>query len=126
MSAARDKGTKAETALVHYLRGYFQPWLPDVAAGIGRHPLNGAVDVGDIRGVPSTVIQVKNTNRLDLAGAVDAARVQAANAEDDVYAAWIKRRGHSDPGRWYFATDGEIGARLLHSYVLHHLGRCEA
>jgi hypothetical protein len=124
VSAARDKGTRAETAVVHYLRDFFRPWMPDVAAGIGRHPLNGAVDLGDIRGVPCTVLQVKNTQRLDLAGAVDAARLQAANAEDDIYAAWIKRRGTTDPARWYFVTDGEIGARLLHSYVLHHVGRC--
>lgn len=125
MSAARDKGTRAETAVVDYLRSYFGPWLPDVAAQIDRHPLHGRNDVGDIRGVPTSALQVKNTKSLDVAGAVDAARIQAANADADVYAAWMKRRGRRDPADWYFVTDGEIGARLLHNYVLHHLGRCE-
>jgi hypothetical protein len=124
VSVLRDKGTRAETAVVHYLRQYFKPWMPEVAAQIGRHPLNGAVDLGDIRGVPATVLQVKNTQRLDLAGAVDAARRQGANADADIHAAWIKRRGTASPARWYFATDGEIGARLLHNYVLHFQGRC--
>lgn len=117
MSAARDKGTKAESAVVGFLRARLHPWLPDIAAQIDRHPLKGRTDVGDIRGLPGTVIQVKNTNRLDLPAALDAARKQAAVAEAPLYAAWIKRRGTQDPGEWYVVLDGSTFTDVLLPYL---------
>ncbi|GAA4908325.1 hypothetical protein [Streptomonospora salina] len=117
MSTARNKGTKAETAVVRFLRGYLGVWLPHLIELIDRHPLRGRNDVGDIRGVPYTAIQVKSTKRLDIAGALDSARSQAAEAGTDVYAAWIKRRGATDPARWYVVLDGEGFARLLLHYL---------
>jgi hypothetical protein len=117
MSAARDKGTRAETAVVNFLRGRISPWLPDIATGIDRHPLHGAADVGDIRGVPETVIQVKNTKRIDLAGALDSARLQATNADAALYAAWIKRRGKTNPDQWYVVLDGGTFTDMLLAYL---------
>jgi hypothetical protein len=117
MSAARDKGTRAETAVVNYLRDRLSPWLPEIAAQIDRHPLKGGADMGDIRGLPKVAIQVKNTKRIDLAGALDSARVQATHADAEVYAAWIKRRGTSNPDRWYVVLDGGTFTDLLLDYL---------
>lgn len=113
MSRSRDVGTRAETAVVRYLRSELaaRPLI------IERLALSGAHDRGDVAGVPDTVIQVKAARRIEPAAFLDAARVQASNAQASVYAAWIKRRGTTDPARWYALTDGEVFARLLDLHV---------
>lgn len=58
MSAARRKGTAAETAVTDYLRG---TW-PHAE----RRALNGAKDRGDIAGIPGAVWEVKSGARLAL------------------------------------------------------------
>jgi hypothetical protein len=53
MSTQRDAGTKAETAVVLWLRA--NGW-PDV----DRAPLRGLLDTGDLTGMPSHVLSVKH------------------------------------------------------------------
>jgi hypothetical protein len=108
MSASKAKGTRAESAIVEYLRR--RGWLQ-----AERRALAGRGDKGDVTGVPC-VIECKNTNRLDLAGAVDEANAEAANACADIGVAWIKRRGKGDPADWYVAMDGRTFTELLSAW----------
>jgi hypothetical protein len=94
VSAARRKGTSAETAAVDYLRGQGFPHAE-------RRALGGNKDRGDIAGIIGTVIEVKNCKTLDLAGWLRELEAEMAN-DGAVYGAVVhKRRGTSDVGRWY-------------------------
>ena len=51
MTASKDKGTRAETAVVRYCRGFFP--------AAERRALHGQQDVGDILLAPGIIIEVK-------------------------------------------------------------------
>jgi hypothetical protein len=106
VTASKKRGTAFESAVVAWLRANGRPQVE-------RRALNGARDRGDIAGLPNSVLECKATSRLDLAGAVDEARVEAANAGVDLYAAVIKRRGRGDPGDAYVVTDLRTWNRML-------------
>ena len=65
MSMAREKGTRMETAVTSFLREYFE----DTEGTIGRTPLKGARDEGDIRGLywkgGKVVLEVKNRRKFE-------------------------------------------------------------
>lgn len=85
MSASRRKGTAFETAVVNYLR----------EAGFGRaerRALGGKLDKGDIAGVDGWTFECKNERSIDLAGYMEEAGKEAANAGTEKYAAVVKRR----------------------------------
>ena len=103
---ARQAGTKWETAIVGTLVDHDWPHAE-------RRRLAGAHDRGDIAGIPGVVIEAKNTNRLELAAAVDEARTEAANAAAPIGVAWLKRKGHASPLNGYVVMDGETFLRLL-------------
>lgn len=106
MSANKQRGTAAETAIVNYLRQWF-PWAD-------RVPLSGARDRGDVTlGPGSPVHEVKHVARHDLAGWLDEAEAEAVNANAPFGVAWFKRRGTTDPGRWYVLMSGRSYVRLL-------------
>jgi len=67
VSKSKQKGTAAETAVVRYLRSLnFQhagPAFPNAE----RRALSGGKDMGDIAGIPDTVIEVKAAETLKLA-----------------------------------------------------------
>jgi Holliday junction resolvase len=106
MSRQRAKGTRAESAVVAYLRevGF------DHAE---RRALNGAQDKGDIAGIASVCIEVKDHRELRLAEFVDEAVAEGDNARADVAVAWIKRRGKASPADWYVAMTGTQFVSLL-------------
>lgn len=106
MSAAKQRGTAAETAVVRYLQRNGWPHAE-------RRTLSGANDKGDIAGVIGVCLEVKATKAIDLAGFVDEAEVERINAEAAVGAAWIKRRGKGSPAEWYVAMTGEQFVNLL-------------
>lgn len=106
MSASRAKGTRAESALVDYLRAHGWPYAE-------RRALGGNRDRGDIAGIPGTVIEVKNTARMELAEWVKEAEVEAGNDGAGVWFVVAKRRGHSDPGRWYAIATVDVMCGLL-------------
>lgn len=112
MSRQKQKGTAAETAVVRYLQcnGY-----PDVE----RRTLSGVHDRGDIAGLRSLVIEVKDHGRMDLAGWVEEAETERVNAGATHAAVWHKRRGKGDPADWYVTMRGEQFLRLLHSLYGH-------
>ncbi len=108
MSASRAKGTRAETWLVNYLnrRGFVHA---------ERRALRGAKDCGDIAGIPDVVIEVKNASRVDLAGWVREARVEALNADVPVFFVVAKANGKGEEkvGEWYAVTTVRVMCDLL-------------
>jgi len=73
----------------------------------------GAVDKGDIGGIPDLTIQVKNHKEMRLALWVDEARQQASNAGNAVFVVIHKRRGKGDPGQWYVTTTLQVFAETF-------------
>lgn len=73
---------------------------------IDRMPLRGSLDRGDITGVRTVLgervaVEVKNVSRLDLAGWVDEAVVEAGNGDAAVAVVVHKRRGKGRAGDQY-------------------------
>jgi hypothetical protein len=106
MSAAKKKGTTAETAVVQFLR----------AAGFTqteRRTLNGNKDRGDIAGIPGVVIEVKNCARQELGAWVAEAELERDNDHAALGVVWHKRRGKADPADWFVTMSGAQFAALL-------------
>lgn len=106
MSASRKKGTAAESALVEYLRsrGFVH---------VERRALRGARDCGDIAGIPGVVLEVKSAARVDLAGWVNEARVEALNDNAPVWFVVAKAPRKGKPADWYAITSVKVMADLL-------------
>ena len=94
MSAARRKGTAAETAVVRHL--HLRGW-PHAE----RRALHGNHDRGDIAGLPGVVLEIKNTKTINLAGWVTELEDEITNDQADTGAVIIKRRGTTHVGDWY-------------------------
>jgi hypothetical protein len=108
VSAARAKGTAAETAVVRFLQANGYPHAE-------RRALAGSQDRGDIAGIPGLVVEVKNAARTELAAWVDEAideslvghnGMDASGRVTDIGVVWHKRRGKGHPGDWYVTMDG--------------------
>lgn len=106
MSRSRAKGTAAETQVIAYLQS-----MGFVHAE--RRALNGAKDRGDVAGIPSTVIEIKNTVRPELAEWLKEATRERDNDHALWGVVWHKRRGKQFPGQWYVTTTGEDFVTLL-------------
>ena len=106
MSAAKKKGTAAESAVVTYLRaaGFVQA---------ERRTLNGTKDRGDIAGLPGVVIEVKNCARQELASWVAEAELERDNDGASLGVVWHKRRGRGSASDWFVTMSGAQFADLL-------------
>lgn len=108
MSASKQKGTRAETAVVRYLVGL---GLDDAH----RQPLSGAKDIGDIR-QGNAVFSVKDQpSRCSKAGypwaqieewLLELER-QRLNAGTTFAYLIMKRPGSADPADWWLVHDSE-------------------
>ena len=94
MTASRAKGTAAETAVVGFLRDLAWPHAE-------RRALHGNADTGDIAGLPGVVLEVKNAKRTELAAWLDELDAEIVNAHADTGVLVVKRRGHTNPGKWF-------------------------
>jgi hypothetical protein len=106
MSRARATGTRFESAIVDFLTRNGFPHAE-------RRALAGALDKGDITGIPSVVIEAKATKTITLAAFLDEALTERDNAGAAIGAAWIKRRGKGSAGDGYVVMDGHTYVRLL-------------
>lgn len=106
MSAAKDKGTRWETAIVHALRtaGF---------TGAERRAGRGARDGGDITGVPGLVVEAKNCRRDELAEWVDEAARERVNDGARYGVVWHHRRSKADPVDGFVTMSGGDFLRLL-------------
>lgn len=80
--------------------------------GVESRAQHGNHDKGDLINVPDWTLELKNTQVIDLAGAVDEARVEAINAGTLMYAAIVKRRRRSI-GEAYFVLPLALAVKLL-------------
>lgn len=104
----KAKGTSHESNLVTYLKSKWWPFAD-------RLSLSGAQDRGDVRlgdGI-SVVIEAKNEKSIDCAGYIKEVEAEMKNANAEVGFAWIKRRGTTDPGKYYVLMTGEVVVKLL-------------
>ncbi|MCH6197463.1 hypothetical protein MHT86_08140 [Corynebacterium mastitidis] len=97
--SARQAGTRFERQIADYLATH----LDD---RIDRRVKTGALDKGDIAGVrlpngQKVVIECKDTTRLNLAGWIGEAQIEAANDGAAIGLVAHKRRGHGQPADQY-------------------------
>ena len=83
MSKSKDKGTRMETAVVSYLRGFFG----DTEGTIHRSALHGTRDEGDVHGLSCRggriVLEVKNCRKYDLREWLRQVEAERGNADAD-------------------------------------------
>ena len=110
MSKAKQKGTAAEKAVVDMLveHGYTHA---------ERRALNGALDRGDITGIPFVVIEVKNQAQMQLATWVDELETEIANDKAHTGVLIHKRRGKSQPYNWYATMPVYVWLELLDHFT---------
>ena len=85
---SKQKGSLFERQVVEFLAVNGFP-------SAERRVLRGTKDAGDVSGVPGWVLELKATRIIDLASAVDEARIEAKNAGCTHFAAVVKRRNKS-------------------------------
>lgn len=86
MSKSKAKGTAAETAVVSFLASNGFPYAE-------RRALNGAVDLGDITGIPGIVLEVKNCKEYTFGAWMRETEVERANAKADYGVLVVKPKG---------------------------------
>ena len=101
---SKAKGSLFERQVVEFLNANGFPLAE-------RRVTRGAKDAGDISGVPGWVFELKATRTIDLAGAVDEARVEAGNAKAQWFAAIVKRRGKGIGDAYVVTTLKQFTAR---------------
>lgn len=106
VNKSKIKGTSAETAVVNYL-------IKNGALHAERRALTGNKDRGDIAGIPGVTIEVKNCARDALGSWIDELRTEMINDHADVGFVWHKRRGTTDPGKWFVTLTGEQVIAIL-------------
>jgi len=94
MSKQKQKGTRAESTVVEFLKQNGFPYAE-------RRALTGAADKGDITGIGPVVIEVKDHQKITLAQFVSELKEEVNNAKAQTGVAVIKRRGTLQVGDWY-------------------------
>jgi hypothetical protein len=106
VNKSKAKGTAAETAIANCLTEENIP--------AHRNALSGSADIGDISVWDGEItIEVKNEKRMALSEYVDEANKEKDNAKSWLGVAWHKRRGCTDPRRWYVTMDGESFIKII-------------
>lgn len=106
MSASKQKGTAAETAVVKYLQDHGFPYAE-------RRALHGTNDKGDITGCGPIVLEIKNHKTLDLSGWIKELEQEIANAKAKTGSVIAKKRGTTNVGDWYAILPTKILIELL-------------
>lgn len=106
MSKSKAKGTYFESQIVEFLCREGWTWCE-------RRSLNGALDKGDITGIPGVVIEAKNHGTLKLSEWIKEAEVERVNAKADIGVVWAKRRGVGNADEAYVVMTGRTFAELL-------------
>src|SRR5690606_36898147 len=111
MSRSKDIGTRAETAVVRYLRGAGWPHAE-------RRALTGARDLGDVTGTPGIVWEVKARKALisdrEIAEWMDETETERVNADAEIGVLVVRRAGvgEGNAGRWWAYLPAGTLARL--------------
>lgn len=94
MSKQKQKGTRAESAVVEFLRRNGFPYAE-------RRALAGVNDKGDISGLGPIVVEVKDHQKITLAEFVAELKQEVLNAEAETGVVIVKKRGTLNVGEWY-------------------------
>jgi Holliday junction resolvase len=105
-ASPRRKGSQFERSVVGYLRDNGFPQAARTLAGASD-------DRGDISGVGNCVLECKCAARIDLAGWLAEARLEAENAGLPRFAVVAKRRGVADVAESYAVVPLWLLAELL-------------
>ena len=89
MSKAKQKGTAAETALVRFLQGQGFPGAERRALGGG----GAGEDLGDITGIPSLCMEVKNHTTYKIPAWIKETEIERQNAKADFGILVVKPNG---------------------------------
>lgn len=98
VNRSKQKGTAWESRIVSYLKEHGFPYAE-------RRALSGALDKGDIA-LPGICIEAKNAKAIDLAGWMDEAVKEKANARVPIGVVCFPRRSHAT-GRAYVLMELE-------------------
>jgi predicted transcriptional regulator len=96
---SKQKGTRFETEVAEYL-------------GVERRTLGGSKDRGDLA-IVNWALELKATREIDLASAIDEARVEAKNAKAPYFAAIVKRRRKGVSEAYFVMTLAEARRFLV-------------
>ena len=113
---SKRRGTSAEVAVLKYVRGNGFPWAERLA-------LSGNADCGDISLLPGrlVVLEVKahasaatgQPGDAQLADWMSQTSTERVNAGADHGVLVVKRKGTTDPGRWFaYVTAGQFATLL--------------
>ena len=106
MSKSKQKGTAAETAVVNWLQSKGRKHVE-------RRSLNGVNDRGDIAGIPSVVLEVKNCARMELSKWLRELEVEMHNDKAKTGVVIHKKKGTTDVGQWYATLPVSLWFTLL-------------
>lgn len=109
VNKAGRKGTAGENGGVELFK--------EIWPAVERRKTNGAKDRGDLSPggypVPSVVVEIKNAATLNFSGWLKEAEDERINAGAEIGVVLAKRRGHTDPKKWYAMMTGETLVFLL-------------
>ena len=109
VNPSKDKGDRAERALVDFL---------DHEGFVARRIVAGAHDdIGDIEVSPDVVLEVKNRYRLELPEWCRNLEAQKGNKDAAFGFIAIKIRGKTNPLEWAYVIDGATFINILRGLV---------
>lgn len=94
MSKQKQKGTRAESQVVEFLKRNGFPYAE-------RRALSGVNDKGDITGMGPVVVEVKDHQKIVLSQFLSELKEEVVNADAQTGAAVVKKRGTLNVGEWY-------------------------
>ncbi len=109
-SAAKAKGSKAESDVVKWLKVNGFPYADRRIAG-------AQLDKGDISGVNGVTIEVKNHARMDLSAWVKELEVEIKNDSAWTGTVLHKRKGRSDVNEWYCTMPAKVWVELIRRII---------
>lgn len=105
MTASRAKGTRAESAVVEFMKANGWPHAE-------RHAQHGSRDIGDVNVGPAVVVEVKASSRMSLAEWMAELGEEMDNADTDMGVCVVKRRGTTDVGKYYAVSTFDVWCRM--------------
>lgn len=105
MNYAKDKGDRAERAVVDFLDHHGFTARRIVA---GHHD-----DIGDIEVHHEVVLEVKNRHKIELSSWVNYLQVQKAHKDAAFGILALKLKGKTNPEDWAFVIDGTTLVNIL-------------
>lgn len=105
-ASSRRKGAGHERDVIKWLRARGRPHVERRIPGM-------ADDRGDLTGWPGVVVECKNAARIELGSWLTQLEAEMVVAEADTGVLVIKRRGMTDPGRYYAVTTLDRWEQLM-------------